>query len=99
MKLQKEGITKVDRELYKDLLGCINKAQQELNNLKFSNKMRKGRIDRLRDRYQNGKSSGKKINSNEENIQEKFGEDLYKKEKFPQKDQEMYLLLFCLMIL
>lgn len=101
MKLQKESITKVDREIYKELLGCINKAQQELNSLKFSNKMKKGRIERLRDKYHNGKdgkSSEKKISSNEENIQEKFGEDLFKKEKFPQKDQEMYLLLFCLMI-
>lgn len=92
MKLQKEGIMKVDREIYKELLGCINKAQQELNNLKFSNKMRKGRIDRLKAKYHqgnDGKSSGKKLNSNEENFQEKFGEDLYKKEKFPKKDQEM----------
>ena len=56
MKLQKEGISKVDREIYKELLGCINKTQQELNNLKFSNKMKKGRIERLRDKYHYGKN-------------------------------------------
>lgn len=93
--LKKEGTSKVDKELYAELDSLVKKTQQEINQLRLRNQIKKDRIGRLKGKLSlspsNRKASGERREFNLEGGFKNSGAVLFNPERFGKSGQDKYL--------